>query len=111
VDLYPYGDGEPNEAQIALDYYPKAANKGLAVAKRTLYDMYRYGLMEQVRDEQKVFTYLMRVIQHGDAAYKAKGYSDLAGLFNSGEVSFVKSNKDSVLFYLEKALSYTPGDT
>jgi hypothetical protein len=67
--------------------------------------------MEQVHDEQKAFSYLMRVIQHGNAVYKARGYSDLAGLFDSVEVSFVKSNKDAVLFCLEKALTYTPDDT
>lgn len=110
LDLYPYGHGEPKEAQIALTYYTKAANKGLAEAERMLFDLYSYGLMGQERDEKKAFNYLQRVIKHGDATFKAKGYADLAGLFDSGTSSFVKRNKDSVIFYLEKALTYTPND-
>lgn len=111
MDLYPYGHGKPNEAAVALKYYTKAADKGLVLAEKLLFDMYRYGLMEQPRNEKKALAYLLRVIQHGDGDYKAKSYSDLATLFESGEFTTIKPNKDSVLYYLERALVFTPNDT
>ena len=111
MDLYPYGHGKPKDAGIALTYYSKAANKGLALAEKILFDIYRYGLMEQPRDEQKALMYLHRVIQHGNAGYKAKGYSDMATLFEAGEFTTIQPNKDSVLYYLEQALVYSPNDT
>ena len=81
MDLYPYGHGKPKEASIALTYYSKAADKGLALAEKMLFDIYRYGLMEQPRDEQKALLYWQRVLQHGDASYKAKAYADMATFF------------------------------
>lgn len=111
MDLYPYGYGKPKEAQVAITYYTKAADQGLALAEKLLFDVYRYGLMEQGRDEQKAISYLKRMIQHGDAAHKAKGYADLATLLDSGEFSSISLNKDSVLFYLDQSLQYNSKDT
>ena len=60
MDLYPYGHGNPKDAAIALEYYTKAADKGLARAEYFLYTLYRYGLMETGADEKKALTYLQR---------------------------------------------------
>jgi len=112
MDLYSYGHGNPKDAAIALTYYTKAADKGMARAEYFLHKLYWHGFMEVPRNEQKSLAYLKRAIQHGHKEGKAQGYLAMATLFDENEPNkLFKPNKDSVLFYLEKALALTPNDT
>ena len=112
MDLYPYGQGNAKDAAIALTYYTKAADKGLARAEYFLYKLYRYGLMDVPVDEKKALSYLQRAIHHGHTEGKAQCYLAMATLFGENEPnSLFQPNRDSTLVYLEKALALTPNDT
>lgn len=112
MDLYPYGHGNPKEAAIALEYYTKAADKGLARAEHFLFTLYRYGLMESGPDLKKALSYLQRAMQHGYDEGKAQCYLAMATLYGGSESrDLVQPSSDSALFYLEKALALTPNDT
>lgn len=112
-DLFTFGTATKQDGDTALLYYQKAATKNLASADYKLYNIYRYSFMNIPEDPVKSLAYLQKAILHGNKGIKSLGYTKLAEIYavNNEDTffsSFIKSNKDSCIFYLQKAISLDP---
>ena len=115
-DLFPFGLGNPEDAKIALKYYRKAADLGLATAEILLHDIYRYRLMNIPTDYNLSYRYLQLAGKHGSPALRAEVYRRMAGLYYSHKEEpipnprfpIVNLNIDSTLYYYQKSLALEP---
>ena len=115
-DLYPYKKGSKKDAAIALEYFEKASDAGLADASYILYGHYRNGYMTLPKDSYKSLAYLQKAIKQGNDKTKASLMTGLARLHYSetGEVGMnkdfpaVKYNTDLTKYYLSEAVKLNP---
>jgi len=117
-DLYPYKKGNKKEAAIALEYFEKASDAGLADASFILYGHYRNGYMTLPKDSYKSLEYMQKTIEQGGDSTKAALMTGLARLHYSetGEVGAnkdfpaVKYNTDVTKYYLAEAVKLNPNN-
>ena len=105
-DLFPFGLGDSNSAEIALQYYEKAALLNHASAEFDLFGVYAYSFMNQPVDKEKAIKYLRAAIFHGDEETKLNGYRFLIAALAEKNIT-----KDSTVYYLEKILSLDARNT
>lgn len=118
-DLYPFKKGNKADALVALEYFKKASDAGLADASFILYGHYRNGYMNLPKDSHRALVYLHKTIQQGNSNVKAAMLTGLARLHQSsnGETgvnsSFpaVKYNPTMVKHYLQEAVKYNPNNS
>ena len=115
-DLYPFKKGNVKDAAVALEYFEKASNLGMADASYMLYGHYRNGYMNLPKDSYKSLQYLNKVIDQGSDKTKAAMLVGLARLYQStdGETGVnqefpaVSYNNAKAKQYLAEALKYNP---
>lgn len=115
-DLYPFKKGSPKDAAVALEYFLRASNLGLADASYILYGHYRNGYMNLPKDSHKALKYLSRVIQSSSGETKAAMYVGLARLYYAanGETGVNQSfpavsyDNSKAKKYLSEALKLNP---
>jgi len=115
-DLYPFKKGSKKDAAVALEYFEKASNLGLADASYVLYGHYRNGYMNLPKDSHKALMYLKKVIKQGSNKTKAAMFVGLARLHQSDDgktginTSFPAVRYDNVKAkqYLSEAIEYNP---
>lgn len=112
-DLFPYGQGTPEEGQIAMTWYNRAADQHLAIAEHFLFRVYNFGLLGVATDVQKALTLLERAHVGSAGALKSEIALDLARMYmgpRSEAAGPVPGAPDEVrgLRYLEEALQLDP---
>lgn len=118
-DLYPFKKGSKKDGLVALEYFEKASNLGLADASYVLYGHYRNGHMNMPKDSFKSLEYLHKAIEQGTNTSKAALLNGLAKLYHSetGEQGVNKSfpavnyNIESTKHYLQEAIKYNPNNS
>jgi Sel1 repeat len=115
-DLYEFGIGDDKDAIVALKYYTKAADLGMATAEYFLADVYRYSLMGLVKDERKVISYLDRAKLHGNNSIKAAILLHYARWYSKTleprtDFKFIPPSESKMLEALQSAYALDPNDT
>lgn len=117
-DLYPFKKGSKTDAKIALEYFEKASNAGLADASYMLYGHYRNGYMTLPKDSYKSLEYMKKAMEQSNNSTKAALMTGLAKLHHSdeGEVGLnqdfpaVKYNTELAKYYLTEAIKLNPNN-
>ena len=115
-DLYEFGIGDDKDAIVALKYYTKAADLGMATAESFLADVYRYRLMGLAKDERKVISYLDRARLHGNNSVKAAVLLDYARWYSKAiesdrtDFTFIPKDDRKMLEALQSAYALDPND-
>jgi TPR repeat protein len=112
-DLFPFGKGTPEEGQIAMTWYNRAADQHLAIAEHFLFRVYNFGLLGVATDVQKALTLLERAHVDSAGALKSEIALDLARMYmgpRSEAAGPLPGAPDEVrgLRYLEEALQLDP---
>jgi tetratricopeptide (TPR) repeat protein len=114
-DLFPFGKGTPEEGEIAMTWYHRAADQHLAVAEHFLFRVYNFGLLGVATDIQKALALLERAHVDSAGALKSEIALDLARMYigpRSEAAGPVPGAPDEVrgLRYLEEALQLDPSN-
>lgn len=117
-DLYPFKKGSKKDAMVALQYFEKASDMGLADASYVLYGHYRNGYMTLPVNSHKSLEYMHRAIKQGNNSTKAALLGGLARLYHSedGEVGMnekfpaINYSLDSTKHNLMLAIKYNPNN-
>jgi TPR repeat protein len=80
-DLFPFGQGTPEEARIAMTWYQRAADQHLAVAEHFLFRVYNFGLLGIPTDVRKALAFLERAYADSSGVLKADMALDLARMY------------------------------
>ncbi|TMQ08636.1 MAG: sel1 repeat family protein [Deltaproteobacteria bacterium] len=112
-DLFPFGKGTPEEGQVAMTWYKRAADQHLAVAEHFLFRVHNYGLLGAATDVQQALAFLERAYADSAGALKAEIALDLARMYmgpHSEAAGAVPGAPDEArgLRYLEEALQLDP---
>ncbi len=111
-DLYEFGIGDEKDAIVALKYYTKAADLGMATVESFLAGVYRYSLMGLAKDERKVISYLDRATLHGNNSIKAAILLDYAGWYSPTsartDFTFIPRDDRKMLEALRQAYALDP---
>jgi tetratricopeptide (TPR) repeat protein len=114
-DLYEFGIGDERDGQIALQYYQKAADLGMATTAYFLATVYRYSLMGIPKDERKVISYLERAKLHGDNQVKAEVFLTYASWYSPtierDDFKFIPRNRQKMEEALRSAYALDPNNT
>ena len=116
-DLYEFGNGDSLDAIVALKYYTKAADLGMAEVEYFLADVYRYRLMGLAKDERKVIGYLDRARLHGNNSIKAAVLLHYARWYSKTtapartDFIFIPQEDRKMLESLGSAYALNPDDT
>jgi hypothetical protein len=113
-DLYPFGKGTPEEGQVAMTWYQRAADQHLAIAEHFLYGAYRDGLLGIPIDMPKALTFLERAYTDAGGELKAEVALELARLYRvpddkTADAPVVPDGAKS-LRYVEEALQLDPSN-
>jgi tetratricopeptide (TPR) repeat protein len=105
-DFYPFGKGTPEDGQVAMRWYTRAAEQHLAAAEHFLAAVYRSGLLGVTVDEPKALAFLERAYADSGGALKAEVALDLARLYMPPRATPPDAARG--LQYLEEALRLAP---
>ena len=113
-DLYEFGAGEEKDAIVALKYYTKAADLGMATTEYFLSTVYRYSLMGLPKDERKVISYLDRAKLHGDRQVRVEILKDYARWYSPQDdrtdFTFIPRDANKMTEALRSAYVLNPTD-
>lgn len=112
-DLFPFGEGTPEEGRIAMTWYKRAADQHLAIAESFLFTAYNHGLAGNPVDMPKALAYLQRSYADAAGELKADTCLSLARMYigpaseAGGRVPGAPDARKG-LRYLEEALQLAP---
>jgi TPR repeat protein len=114
-DLFPFGQGTPEEGRIAMTWYNRAADQHLAIAEQFLFRVYNFGLLGIATDIPKALALLERAYTDSADALKADIAVDLARVYmgpRDEAAGAVAGMPDEVrgLRYLEESLRLDPSN-
>jgi TPR repeat protein len=113
-DLFEFGAGDEQDGKIALKYYNKAADLGMATVEYFLSMSYRYNFMGLSKDERKVISYLDRAKLHGDNEIKVEVLLSYARLYYPRErtdFAFIPRDPQKMKAALQEAYKLDPNNT
>ena len=117
-DLFEFGIGDDKDAIVALKYYTKAADLGMARVEYFLTNVYRYSFMGVPKDVSKVMSYLNRAKLHGNNEVKVEVLLELARLSNPDSDDYpvefrkyIPKSMTALMTYLQQAHAIDPHDT
>jgi len=114
-DLFPFGQGTPEEGKVAITWYHRAADQHLAVAEYFLFHVYSVGLLGTTTDVSKALALLERAHADSAGALKAEVALDFARMYmdlpgNAGGPIPGAPDEARGLRYLEEALRLDPNN-
>lgn len=77
-DLFTTGQGTPQDAQVALKWYAKAADRKFATAELLLFNVYTYSLLGQPKNPERAARYLRRAYAHSGGNLRAEVALEMA---------------------------------
>jgi TPR repeat protein len=113
-DLFEFGMGDDRDGIIALKYYNKAADLGMATVEYFLSSSYRYSFMGLPKDERRVVGYLDRAKLHGDSEVKVEVLLDYARWYsphNRTDFAFIPRDSQKMKAALQEAYKLNPDNT
>jgi TPR repeat protein len=113
-DLFEFGMGDDRDGAIALKYYNKAADLGMASVEYFLASSYRYRFIGLRKDERKVISYLDRAKLHGDSHVKVEVLLDYARWYSPSDrtdFAFIPRDPQQMKAALQAAYQLDPHNT
>jgi hypothetical protein len=77
-DLFEVGQGTPEGAKTALEWYQRAADQKYASAELFLHHVYRYSLLQVPEDRERARAYLERARRHAAGHLRVQALLELA---------------------------------
>lgn len=114
-DWYEFGRGNPKDIPTAMNWYIKVANQNYAESEFFLYQVFRYQLMNNKKDDAKAKVWLLRANQHAGNTLAARVSLELARLNDSTRpadehLSTLKPQQQKVESYIRHALQFDPNN-
>lgn len=114
-DLFTTGQGTPQDARVAMQWYTKAADQKFASAELFLFNVYEYSLLGQPKNPRLAARYLQRAYQHSGGSVRAEAALELARQTNPEREDFrlpgFQPSAKQTRAYLEEILKLEPKDT
>jgi TPR repeat protein len=112
-DLYPYGMGDPNDAQISMNGYLRAAQQNYAEAEYFLYEVFRYSLMQIPKNEQTAFSWIIRARKHASKQFTSDIALEFARFYDPQlgdeyHIADIEPNQTQSSAYREEAFKLDP---
>jgi uncharacterized protein len=114
-DLYPYGIGDPNDAQIAMNWYLSAAQQNYTEAEHFLYRVFHYSLMQIPQNEQTALSWIIRARKHASKQLASDIALDFARFYDPQlgdeyRIAGIKPNQTKSIAYREESFKLDPSN-
>ncbi|MHA0035170.1 tetratricopeptide repeat protein [Deinococcus sp. PESE-13] len=114
-DLFTTGQGTPQDARVAMQWYTKAADQKFASVELFLFNVYEYSLLGQPKNPKLAARYLQRAYQHSGGSVRAEAALELARQTNpereDPRLPGFQASAKQTRAYLEEILKLEPKDT